>query len=177
VVIVVNAPGLPVHSAIFHTDRLRSLWLPAGPVWVTVAGAPDFSIRNSLYGATAFDKDTTEAIAASFTVPHDYVAGLDIQLVWTNLGVGSGNVVWRVGINNQGDGGSVSSLSTFDSGPIAAPGQNVWKYTSSSATFPNAVTGGQHVLLSCGRLASDAGDTLANDAGFVGYLVKYTAEV
>jgi hypothetical protein len=59
----------------------------------------------------------------------------------------------------------------------AAPAQNVWKYTTSATTFPNAVVAGQHVLLSCGRIATDAGDTLGNDAGFVGYLVTYSADM
>jgi len=177
VVIDVNALGLPAHGAGFHDNRLRSLWLPAGPTWLTLAGTPDFALRNSLYGAIAFDKDNTEAISASFTVPHDYASGLAIQLVWTNLGAGTGNVVWRVGINNQGESGSISGVSTFDTPATAAPGQNVWKYTNSSATFPNAVSAGQYVLLTCGRLATDGGDTLNNDAGFVGYLVNYTADM
>jgi hypothetical protein len=172
----VNAPGLPAHGAAFHTDRTRSLWVPAGPLWLTLLGAPDFALRNSLYGAIAYDKDATEATASSFTVPHDYASGLVVQLVWTNLGAGSGNVVWRVGLNNQGDGGTASSLSTADS-VAAAPVQHVWKYTASGVTFPNAAVAGQHVLLSCGRLATDAADTLANDAGFVGYLVTYTADM
>ena len=175
-VLDVNAPGLPGHSAAFHTDRTRSLWVPAGPVWLTLVGAPDFALRNSLYGAIAFDKDSTEAIAASFTVPHDYASGLSIQLVWTNLGAGSGNVVWRVGLNNQGDGGTITSLTTTDM-TVAAPAQNVWKYSTSGASFPNSAAAGQHVLLSCGRIAADAADSLANDAGFLGYLVSYTADM
>lgn len=176
-VLDVNAPGLPGHGAAFHTDRTRSLWVPASPAWLPLAGAPDYGIRNSLYGAFALDKDTPEAVAASFTVPHDYASALQLQLVWTNLGAGSGNVVWRVGLNNQGDGGSVGSLSTLDTAAIAAPAQNVWKYTSSGASFPNIAAPGQHVLVSCGRVAADAGDTLANDAGFLGYLVTYTADM
>jgi hypothetical protein len=176
-VLDINAPGLPAHGAAFHTDRTRSLWLPASPAWLTLAGAPDYALRNGLYGAIAFDKDSTEAIAASFAVPYDYVSGLLIMLVWTNLGAGSGNVVWRVGLNNQGDTGTVSSLSTFDTAAIAAPAQNVWKYTSSAASFPNTAAQGQHVLITCGRLAADAGDTLANDTGFLGYLVTYTADM
>jgi hypothetical protein len=176
-VLDVNAPGLPAHGATFHADRTRSLWVPAGPVWLALAGTPDYTLRNSLYGAIAFDKDTAEAIAVSFTVPHDYASGLSIQLVWTNLGAGSGNVVWRVGLNNQGDTGSVSGVSTFDTGGVPAPAQNVWKYTASTATFPNATAPGQHVLVTCGRLAADAADTLANDAGFLGYLISYTADM
>jgi hypothetical protein len=176
-VLDVNAPGLPAHGAAFHTDRTRSIWLPASPAWVTLAGAPDFALRNSLYGAIAFDKDTVEAVAASFAVPQDYVSGLQIQIVWTNLGAGSGNVIWRVGLNNQGDGGSVGSLSTFDTSATAAPAQNFWKYTTSAASFPNVASVGQHVLVTCGRLAADAGDTLANDAGFLGYLLTYTADM
>jgi hypothetical protein len=175
-VLDVNAPGLPSHGAAFHTDRTRSLWVPAGPLWLTLLGAPDFALRNSLYGAIAYDKDSTESAAASFTVPHDYASGLTLQLVWTNLGAGSGNVVWRVGLNNQGDGGTHTGLTTADS-VVAAPAQHIWKYTASGATFPNAAVAGQHVLLSCGRLATDAADTLANDAGFVGYLVTYTADM
>jgi hypothetical protein len=176
-VLDINAPGLPAHSAAFHADRTRSLWLPASPAWLPLAGSPDYALRNALYGATAFDKDTPEAIAGSFAVPHDYVSGLVVVLVWTNLGAGSGNVVWRVGLNNQGDTGTVSSLSTFDTSAIAAPAQNVWKYTTSAATFPNTASPGQHVLITCGRLAADAGDTLANDTGFLGYLLTYTADM
>lgn len=176
-VLDVNAPGLPAHGAAFHNDRQRSLWLPAGPAWLALAGTPDYALRNSLYGAIAFDKDTAEAVAASFSVPHDYASGLSLQLVWTNLGAGSGNVVWRVGLNNQGDGGTVGGLTTFDTTGIAAPSQNVWKYTASSASFPNTAAPGQHVLISCGRLAADGSDTLANDSGFLGYLINYTADM
>jgi len=176
-VLDVNAPGLPAHGAAFHSDRSRSLWLPAGPAWLALAGTPDYALRNSMYGAFAFDKDTTEAIVGSFTTPHDFASALSIQLFWTNLGAGSGNVCWRVGLNNQGDGGTASSLTTFDPGPIAAPAQNVWKFTASSASLPNTYAPGQHVVISCGRLASDAADTLANDAGFLGYLINYTADM
>jgi hypothetical protein len=176
-VLDVNAPGLPAHGASFHTDRVRSLWLPASPAWLPLAGAPDWGLRNSLYGAIAFDKDSTESVGTSFTVPHDFASALAIQLLWTNLGAGSGNVAWRVGLNNQGDGGSLSGVTTFDTGAVAAPAQNVWKYTASSAAFPNAAQPGQHVLITCGRLAADAGDTLANDAGFLGYLISYTADM
>lgn len=176
-VIDVNAPGLPAHGAGFHTDRQRSLWLPAGPTWLPVVGAPDFALRNSLYGAFAFDKDAIEAIVSSFIVPQDYVSGLAITIVWTNLGAGSGDVVWRVGLNNQGDGGTVVTLTGTDTAGVAAPAQNVWKYTASAATFPNAASPGQHVSLTCGRIASNGADTLANDAGFVGYLISYTADM
>ena len=176
-VLDVNAPGLPAHGASIHSDRTRSLWLPAGPEWLTLAGTPDYALRNSLYGAIAFDKDTAEAVVASFAVPHDYASTLGIYLVWTNLGAGSGNVVWRVALNNQGDGGTVASLSSFDTGGIAAPSQDVWKYTLSGASFPNTAQPGQHVLLTCGRLATDGSDTLGNDAGFLGYLITYMADM
>ena len=173
----VNAPGLPSHGAAFHSDRARSLWVRAGPEWLALTGTPDFALRNALYGAIAFDKDLVEAACSSFSVPHDYAGGLAISLVWTNLGAGSGNVLWRVGLNNQGDGGTIGSLTATDTGAIAAPAQNVCKYTLSAAVFPNAVAAGQYVLITCGRIANDAGDTLANDAGFIGYLVSYTADM
>ena len=175
-VLDVNAPGLPSHGATFHTDRTRSLWVPAGPAWLPLVGSPDYGLRNSFYGAFAFDKDAVEVIAAAFALPHDYVSGLALQLIWTNLGAGSGNVLWRVGLNNQGDGGTITGLSVTDS-TAAAPAQNVWKYTTSGASLPNSPVPGQHVMVSCGRLATDAGDTLANDAGFLGYLVTYTADM
>lgn len=175
-VLDVNAPGLPSHGAAFHTDRTRALWLPASPAWLALVGTPDFALRNLFYGAFAFDKDTTEAIEASFALPYDYASGLSVQLVWTNLGAGSGNVVWRVGLNNQGDGGTITSLTTTDT-TVAAPSQNVWKYTTAATSLPNAAVAGQYVLASCGRIAADAADTLGNDAGFLGYLVTYTADM
>ena len=149
-VLDVNAPGLPAHGAAFHSDRQRSLWLPAGPGWLALAGTPDYALRNSLYGAIAFDKDTAEAVAASFIMPHDFASGFacscsgqtSAPAAATSAGVSASTI--------RATAAQWSGLTTFDTARIAAPSQNVWKYTASSAAFPNTDAPGQHVLISVG---------------------------
>lgn len=170
------------HGASDHTDRTRRLWLPAGTIgadaeWIAAAGTPDFAQRNSLYGAIAFDEASAEAILSLRTVmiPNDYVSGLSIQLVWTNLGAGAGNVLWRVGYSVATNLSAFPAFTTADL-VIAAPAQNILSYNIFSALTPT-VSAGHLVNLSCGRIASDATDTLANDAGFLGYFLTYTADM
>lgn len=162
-------------------NRLRRLWLPAGRVaadgeWIALAGAPAFAQRNSLYGAIDLDSASSEAVMSlrPLMVPDDYASGLSIYLVHTNLGAGSGNVVWRVGYSVATDAGTFPSLTTADL-TIAAPSQNVNKYSLFSALTPT-VAAGHMIHLSCGRIGGDAADTLGNDAGFLGHLVAYTAD-
>ena len=171
------------HGASVHTNRTRRLWLPAGEVgadkeWIAAAGTPVFAQYNSLYGAMAFDAAAIEAVFSlrPLMIPDDYVSSLTIHLVWTNVGAGSGNVVWRVGHSVASvSGGTMPSFTTTDL-TLAAPAQNVLQADVFSALTPS-VAAGSLVNLSCGRIADNAADTLANDAGFLGYLVTYTADM
>ena len=78
-------------------DRIRSFEITH---FVLEVGTPDEAVRgtNLRYSAWAFDATTIEGVVTpTFQVPRDYASGaLIVVLHWTNLGAGSGNVVWRV---------------------------------------------------------------------------------
>lgn len=144
---------------------------------ITFAGTPGFALQgsNTYYLGWAFDAAALlEALMFEFTVPLDYVSGMAVKLHWTNLGAGSGDVVWSCTVswaaateNMNTPAHQVTGLST-----VTAPGQNILKTSTHSITpTPSA---GNSAYLIIGRAGSNVGDTLANDAGLVGLEITYT---
>lgn len=163
-------------------NRTRTIAIvPAGEIgadkeWIVLAGTPDFAQRNALYGAIAYDAAAIESVQwlRSMIVTQDYVSTIQATLVWTNLGAGSGNVVWRIGYSTGSDGVAFAALTTGDS-TVTAPAQNVLKYTTANIT--PTVAAGTMLNFSVGRVGTDVADTLANDAGFVALVITILADM
>jgi len=180
--ITVNANDVTLaeHDHTFHTNqgRRQAVW---GPEIGLFSGAPDYARRgtNERYRAWAFDAAANEAVIFEWTPPVDYVAATAVtfKLIWTNLGAGAGNVVWRLFVSSVAETGDMNSVASEAnaSDTVAAPAQNVLKITNHSRTVTPAASDIVRVLVQ--RVAADAGDTLANDAGLLGVWVDYTANM
>lgn len=172
-----DLPTLPTHGASVHDNRTRSLWLPAGNTWITILGAPDFALRNSLYGAWAFDQTSVEVVSQTIQLPYDCVSVDSVTIVWSDSAGATGNVVWRIGFGNGGDGYTYA-LTTTDTSATAAPAAHVLKHTNLTKAMPNSISAGtQTALVSVGRITTDAGDDYAADAFLVGLMINYTADM
>lgn len=161
----------------------RTRYLPSIPAkaFDLRDGSPAYAIRgaNTFYYAWDFDAASSETVIANVEPPADYVSGaITIDLSWTNLGGGSGNVVWQAFINATADTGDYNSLGGLVSGTavtVAAPAQNVKKVTTLTITHTPAASPSSFEL-AIRRVGGDAGDTLGNDAGLVSVRISYTAD-
>jgi len=177
-------------------DRPRMDWLQVASGWA-VTGSPTWNVRgsNSLYNAWNFDAATVyEVQIPLFTPSANFLYGMShyspsnpfqyVRIYWTNLGAGAGSVVWQVTIKSTGFSGDLnnSSVTTHTAGlngvAVAAQGQNLLTYndydfTSSTILLDQAVGWVVRVR----RIATDAGDTLANDAGLVAAALVVTADM
>lgn len=166
------------HGASDHTDRTRNLWIPA-QAFISRQGSPALAIvgASTAYQAWAFDQTTVEGILSEFVMPSDYTSGtLTVKLYWTNLGAGSGDVIWRIFIRNTAATGNLDSGGfTSGSDTITAPAQNVLKISTSSVSFTPVA--GNVIQIIPDRNASNGSDNLGNDAGLVGVLIEYTADM
>lgn len=177
------AADVPSHDSTHHDDGPRAMpVVPAGAIgaaaeWIILAGAPDFAQRNGRYGATAFDAAADESIQwlRSVMVPDDYVSSLTIVLIWTNLGAGSGNVVWRISYSVATDGVAFPALTAATDITLTAPAQNVLTYSVITGASPAYTLGGL-ANFAVARIGTAVADTLANDAGFVALRLRYTAD-
>jgi len=117
------------------------------------------------FGVWLFDQTSDEAIASTVMMPSEWT-GYDIYLYWTNNGGGSGDVVWRYDRNIASDGVSfTTSTVTGFARTITAPVSDTLKVTLlEEGVLPTGTI--QSIQLA--RIASDAGDTLANDASLIG---------
>jgi hypothetical protein len=88
----------------------------------------------------------------------------DVDLWWTNSGAGSGAVVWRYDYLAVGDGVSLGTLTTLTPVVATAPAQNVLEVTR-LATGLAVPAAGKALSATVVRDASNASDTLTNDAG------------
>ena len=169
-----SAHHAQAHGASDHTDRTRSISIPPSAM-SAIFGAPVLAVRGSTtYLAWGFNSAASEVVETWFQIPQDYVSGFAVNLYFTNLGAGSGNIVWRVGLNNISSG-SLATLSTTDN-TIAAPTLDGLSIATHTAALPNAASASQSVQITIGRIGGNAADTLGNDAGLVGIAVSYTAD-
>ena len=169
-----SAHHAQAHGASDHTDQTRSVSIPPSAM-SAIFGTPDLAVRGSTtYLAWAFDKDVVEVIETWFQIPQDYVSGFAVNLYFTNLGAGSGNIVWYVALNNIAIAGNLASLGVTVN-TATAPSLDALSILTHTATLPNAAAASQSVQIAIGRIGNDAADTLGNDAGLVGIAVSYTA--
>lgn len=134
-----------------------------------VVGAPSLSEEQKV-SCWALDQTTIERIASQFYVPTGW-ATVDIVAYWANQWGGAGNVVWDYAIGPIVDGATLApALASTALAPIAMPATDVVKVTTMATGV--AVTAATLHQIKIGRLASDAGDTYANDAPLIAVLVR-----
>lgn len=167
---------LDAHGAAQHTNITRPLWIPAQE-FIVESGSPDLAPRNTdRYVAWAFDTALDERVIAAITVPKDWVSGWTINMYWSNLGAGSGDVSIEIGAAATADGASLASAAATND-IFTAPAQHVLKISTSTEAASGTLAVDKHVVIRVGRVgASDpVSDTLANDMAFIGVRIDYTA--
>lgn len=138
--------------------------IPA-PAFVAVNGTPVLGDAGADVGGFLFDAAGTERVGTFAVLPAHWLT-YDLQFVWTNAGVGSGNVHWDIGYSAGFGNGESAGLTIFDEQDVAAPAQNTAKFTT-MATGIAVPSSGELVPIRPGRAGADAGDTLGNDAALL----------
>lgn len=115
--------------------------------------------------AWLLDADATEGLSTNLAIP-PWWNTFHVDVLWTNAGAGSGNIVWYSDIQIAGDGDTINTAtSTF--GPTAtAPARGVLRVQR----FYTGLSGGtaKTAFLTIYRIATNAADTLTNDIGVYG---------
>lgn len=117
------------------------------------------------------DGTTSESVMGAVRLPSSWTT-FSADLWWSNGGAGSGNVVWRVDRGIDADTAAPPAVTSATLAAIAAPAQNVVKVTVDALTGIAVPTVAQVLALGATRLPADAGDTLANDAILIGFMLK-----
>lgn len=112
-----------------------------------------------------FDSSSSEYIEAAIFIPRPWTS-VDVDVYWTNLGAGSGQVEWELNMLGVGDGDDMNTFPTAQAtiNPTA-PAQYVTEVTELAAAV--AVTPGDLQYIRFRRDPSGT-DDLANDAGMWG---------
>lgn len=171
---------LPSHGASEHDNRARDLAYFRASDFTIQAGTPDLALRgtNTRYRAWALDAASSEAILSEDVMLTDYVSGaIALRWWWTNLGAGSGNVIWQISLRNVAAAGDLNATgyTSVTETALSAPTQDVLQVTTSTISFtPTASTALVNLIIA--RVGGDAADTLGNDAGFIGAKLEYTAD-
>jgi hypothetical protein len=143
-----------------YQPKIESSIIPAG-AFAAVNGSPSLSGVAFRWPAWFFDATAEEHIAAPARFPADWVT-VDVDIQWTNVGTGTGDVVWEVFIDTAAVAGSLATSGTSGRVTATAPSQNVRarSIAITGLTINHADLKNIRVL----RRAGDAADSLANDA-------------
>lgn len=136
-----------------------------------ITGTPNLAIFGNRGNCWAMDSASTEEIAA--TVPAPLRArSVSAELVYTNLGAGSGNVRWDLTLSCIAVGGNGAVASSQENFVDTAPAQN---YTKALQFYgSNRIqTDVDMISIRVRRMGADAADTLANDAGVLGVRLRW----
>lgn len=164
---VVNNPA-PSQSG----TSVRS-WLVASRFLAAASGTPT---QTNVGSATRpipgwlLDAAAAESVHTSFDIPDSW-ATVDVDVWWINAGAGAGDVVWRLDWHKFAAGDSAQAVDTSTSLTTSTAGaQNIIVVTTiaSGIAFESTKLNRVEVV----RLATDAADTLANDAGFLGVMLR-----
>lgn len=163
----------PSQNAVFDALALKApiestIFLPS-PRFGGILGSPALTGTHAV--GWLLDASAVERLGCGFVFPSGW-ATYHVDFLWYNAGAGAGDVVWRhfryqmeVGdnISSNGTDGSVQATGT-------AGAQNIVVQTR-LATGQAVPAAGVIKTLIVDRFATDSGDTLANDAGFIGMLL------
>ena len=146
-----------------------SIWVPAQMFTATV-GSPTLSFTSTgLIPGWLLDATSDETVTSVVHLPKTW-ATFTCTIRWTNVGAGSGNVVWIKERRTPDLASGVTLVSTAGgstSPTVAAPAQWVVAASTLSGAL-SAPTTDVPVGVSIGRVGSTGADTLANDVLFMG---------
>jgi hypothetical protein len=147
-----------------------SIFIPATQFFGSVGSPTLLTVGNASTGANRvvawlFDAASNETISTTTIIPPGW-ASLSVHLWWSNAGAGAGDVVWYFYHDLFADGDDTDTNTLVTASAVAAPLQYVAKRQAFSGTV--SVTAGQLLKTAIFRFASDATDTLANDAAVIG---------
>jgi lysophospholipase L1-like esterase len=164
------------HDHTGYATRQEYLWLDATRFAVQY-GSPTLQVSSNYTPCWAMDADTEESVGASVVIPQGWTT-YSVHVWYTNLGAGSGAVYWVLlyGVDKTEGSSIATGASTFRA--PTAPAENI----IDSEQF-TGLGGGTGVLtptlygpymqtFRIQRQASSAPDTLGNDAGFLGLMLK-----
>lgn len=148
----------------------EQLWIPAGE-FILTGGSAAFAVVAARWGGFAYDATTTETAGAHTEVPGSW-ATMHVDLYWTNMGAGAGNVLWSMQLDRAADGENLAVTGgggTLSPAAIAAPAQDILKVSRMATS--QAVVPAKFLNTRVSRIGGDGTDTLANDAGVLGVLL------
>lgn len=162
--------SLPDTNRFLSEDILSGTYRKdAAAIWVSPPGAissgsPALTTVQQLTPAYTMDPDNIEGVCFGVWLPDSW-STYDVEFWWANAGTGSGDVEWgylRKNITEGEDSSAASSSTIVDT----AGSQNV----TQRVTVATGVTNDADEMLSvlARRVASSSGDTLGNDAYFIG---------
>lgn len=182
--IINNAWLTNLYNAIDALGGKKEFWIPAKD-WVPATNGPCASLATRASGAAyqdyqhlAFDGTTAEVAVTNFVWPKSWNLGtITYKVYWSGIAAGAGGVTWQIGgrAHSDGDtynvapGTAVQVNDTF----IAIDTVHV-SAESAAVTLAGTPVAGDIVRLELWRVPSDAGDTRAADANFIGLRVIYT---
>jgi hypothetical protein len=167
---VQNNPVANVQVAAGYTETniTDSIFIPMKE-FTAVTGTPAITLagggrRNVL----AFDAASLETADAFIQIPTGWQS-IAVEVIWANLGAGSGDVVWRVqGLARTAGETLDTADNTGGAGTtITAGAQNIVMVSAMSGNL-DLINENYYLSVRVSRLGTDAGDTLANDAGLIG---------
>lgn len=153
---------------------------PSAPVYVlaramqSISAAPELnwlgSSNSDRVNVYYFDAAVVEDLGFSVALPSDW-ATVSAAVVWVNRAASTGDVRWFLNWTVAGDGDSATvqtgSHEMVDSAPATV---GPLRFTTVEPAVP--VTAGKLTVMRLRRAADHATDTLPNDAGVLGVLLR-----
>lgn len=139
------------------TSTASPLTLPIAGM-AAMAGTPALDAGT---GSVAFDAAADELVVSVFTPPIGW-ATVHVDLVWVNLGAGTGNVQWDMYLQSLVSG---AGLGVNLAGTVTAAAPAGTNNLHSRIMTGQAVTAGTPYRMRLYRTGTAVGDTLTNDAG------------
>jgi hypothetical protein len=152
------------------------LFIPAGRFSVTNGGPSLFVVSG--HPAWFMDAGTLEAVSVTFgrgEIPSNW-ATYSIEIWWANTAATAGDVLWQLGTTTpKGEGDSLAIDSSVAVSAASAAGVGVVRVAPVAGTRDVPPATKPLGLIRILRDAAGGGDTLGNDAAFLGVrLVKAT---
>lgn len=140
----------------------------AGTFNGSACNAAGFGTLGGQYAFSTYDQTTCEASFVNIVVPKniDLTQNGTVNLHWTQGGVGSGNVLWKVATVRNQIGNAYNLATPVWQNTTAASGGTAWR-RNSDASFTIDTTGwtiGDDISIIFVRDAGNAADTLTTDA-------------
>lgn len=158
-------------------NYLPSWWNPrrrfmSTAEWEAFTGSPVIgAVGGARRNAWLFDQATQETIQAEMELMPGTALTL-FRLQWVNAGAGAGDVAWNLSYGYFDTGVTINLADQVSSAVTitTAGAQDVLMETQISVNLSAAI--GKRLWVRLSRVAADAGDTLANDAGLIGVTVE-----